>query len=164
MYKAYMKITSVMAKVLTAMAVIAISIMVIACFAQVVIRNMGRSAPWVEEMARYAQVWITFLGGAVAYKHGSLAAIDFLKTKLNGKSVAILDLIILALCVVFFCYGVSGGIVLASKMARQTTAALKISKAFVYGALPTGCAFMLLFSIEHFFNSVRVLAGKKEDK
>ena len=166
MYNAYLKFTSMLTKIISYIAMICLISMVVTCFAQVVIRNMGQSAPWVEELARYSQVWTTFLGGAVAYKHGSLAAIDFVKDRLrkNAKAVAVLEIAIWVLSVFFFYYLISGGFVLVSKMARQLTPALKISKIYVYSALPIGGCFMLLFSFEHLIDSILILMGKKEDK
>ncbi|MBP3737077.1 MAG: TRAP transporter small permease [Lachnospiraceae bacterium] len=163
MYKAYTNVTNLISKILGFITMIFLILMVIACFAQVCVRNMGLSVPWIEEVSRYSQVWITFLGGSLAYKHSSLAAVELLKNKLKGKAGAILDLFIWVLCVTFFVLMVRHGFALASKMAMQITPSLKISKAYVYGALPMGGCFMLLFSLEHLINDIRTLTGK-EDK
>ena len=122
---------------------------------------MGQSAPWVEEIARYSLVWVSFLGGALSYKKCSLAAVELLKNSLKGKAVHILDLIIWAICVYFFYFMITGGGTLALKMARQITPALKISKALVYGALPVGGIFMAWFSIEHLVTSIQGLMKKE---
>lgn len=162
MYDLYLKVTGFIAKILGWICMVFLVTMALACFAQVIIRNMGASVPWIEEVSRYSQVWLTFLGGAIAYKHGSLAAVELLKNKLKGRAHGVLELLIWALSVVFVYYMITGGFGLVSKMAKQITPALQISKGIIYAALPVGGCFMMLFSFEHLFDGIREIIGKKE--
>ena len=164
MYDLYLKVTSVLAKILGYICMIFLITMALACFAQVVVRNIGASVPWIEEVARYSQVWLTFLGGAIAYKHGSLAAVELLSNKLKGSAHGVLQILIWVLTIAFVYVMLTGGFGLVSKMAKQITPALQISKGFIYGALPVGGCFMMLFSFEHLADGCLEVMGKKGAK
>lgn len=160
MYKAYKSVVKIIAKVMGIILICFMISMTLACFAQVVIRNLKMSVPWVEEVARYSSVWVTFLGGAYAYKNGSLAAVELLKNKLNGTPRYILELIIVILSFIFAVLLARGGFELVMTVRTQNTPSLKISKSLVYGALPVGALLMILFSVDHFVTAIRNLIKK----
>ncbi|WP_110648854.1 TRAP transporter small permease [Salinicola peritrichatus] len=57
--------------------------MVIAVFGQVVMRYLfGTSVFWAEEFARYAMVWIAFLGASMGVVEGAHTKIDFFINRL----------------------------------------------------------------------------------
>lgn len=92
-----------------AAALLAISVSLLILL-NVVTRSLGKALFWVDELAIYAMVWMTFLGASAAIHFGHTVAITILTDVLPGpvKRVAgvLVDAIVLvfALFMVWFCW------------------------------------------------------------
>lgn len=99
---------------------------------------------WSEEVARYAMVWLSFLGGGLVFRHGGHVAIDLLVTKIpNGflrKAVIVLaQLTIIAFLGVLVWQGQN----LLARGQYMTTPALRMPMSVPYAAIPVGAALMI---------------------
>ena len=103
---------------------------------------------WSEELARYTFVWITFLGAAVAYRHGANIAVETVVVMLPERLQLILawvvDVLLVAALIILLIYGL--GIVEVTSGVESTM--LEIPMSWVYGALPASAAIMLLYQVE----------------
>ena len=112
---------------------------------------------WADELAQVLLVWLTFLGAAVAVRESAHYVFDYLSRKLKGKSLIIFLLISKAIglsaivILLFFSTEVTVGI------RNWIMPAMEISRAFVYGACPVGCLFMLIYGIRDFLLTVKAL-------
>ena len=52
---------------------------------EVIARLARISAPWTEETARYAFIWMTLVGCAAAVKHGNHVRVDILEMIVSKK-------------------------------------------------------------------------------
>lgn len=125
---------------------------------------MGGQANWTEELARFLLVWVTLLGGAVAFGTKGHLGIDFIVEKFHPEARALMavvtHLIVLFFAGAVFLYG--GGRVVADALAmEQTTPALGWKMGHVYLALPIAGLFMVLFTLE---NLAETLAGKRGEE
>lgn len=101
---------------------------------------------WVEEVQMSFIVWITFLGGSAAFRYKSHIAVEIFVDLFNEKiqkAVYILtSVIVLAILVFLTICGCQ--IVRQYAEMKRVTDILKIPYAFVYSAVPAGCALMLV--------------------
>ncbi len=117
---------------------------------------LGNPLSWSEELARYAFVWITFLGAAVAYRHGSHIIVETVVVLLPQRAQAALawlcDALMAAALVVLLVQGMN--IVEVNSNVQATM--LEIPMSWVYGAVPVSAAIMLAYQVER---TVRRLRG-----
>jgi TRAP-type C4-dicarboxylate transport system permease small subunit len=130
-----------------------IGVMVVAVFAQVVFRYaVVRPIFWADELSRYLFVWIAFLGAGVAMGQRAHYGFDYFTGKCRPAVRRAIGLVVtlvgggfLAVCLVL---GITGtGINLT-----QRSPSLQISMAWVYAALPTGAALLLLHLLDQALN------------
>jgi TRAP-type C4-dicarboxylate transport system permease small subunit len=109
---------------------------------------LGNPLSWSEELARYAFVWVTFLGAAVAYRHGAHIIVETVVVQLpRPLQVALAWLVDALMTVALLVLLVQGlGIVKTSSNVEATM--LGIPMSWVYGAVPVGAAVMLAFQLE----------------
>ncbi|MFP3918329.1 TRAP transporter small permease, partial [Lysinibacillus telephonicus] len=62
---------------------------------------MNDPQAWVEEVARYAIIWGTFLGFGMALKHNQHIQVDILFDKLNKPMQFILNIVATTLSIIF---------------------------------------------------------------
>ena len=118
-------------------------------FANIISRFVfGYSIAWSSEVARYAFIWLTFMGMAVALREGSHAQIDLLIQKLSPnlrKPVLIAGHIIVVILSLFLIFAGT----------RQTIAVWDVQAAYMrflsmswmYVSIPVSGLFMLFFSM-----------------
>jgi len=104
---------------------------------------LNDALPWTEEAARFALIWMAWLGGGLAVRKGAHIAAEFLIDLLPAKprsAIVFLGqlgvIFFLAICVYF-------GFVLFERVAMQSTVALGVSMQLPYGAVPLGAALMI---------------------
>ncbi len=127
-----------------------LAVMTCAVFGQVMVRfvlttvGINISAAWTEELARYALIWIVFLGAAIGCRRRQLISLEFVVRalpSLPGQGVVHLGLL---LCIGFFGLLVSVGFAFMELGEVETSPVMQIPKAWVYAAMPAGAALMIL--------------------
>ena len=79
----------------------ALAVMVLVIFLQVVFRYLLNSAlPWPEELARFLMLWMTGLVAPSAWRQGGFVAIDMLPRALPARLGTLLNLLLTGLCLV----------------------------------------------------------------
>ncbi|WCR10779.1 TRAP transporter small permease [Paracoccus stylophorae] len=101
------------------------------------------SLPWADEVARYAMIWLTFLGSGLALREGAHVAIANAQEALPGPAQRALRWLILLTLFGFFAFMVWVGIDYMNRMAVQKSAALRLPMRWVYAAMPAGFALMI---------------------
>jgi len=104
----------------------------------------GRPSTWSEVITRSAMIWSVFLGVAAAFREGQMIAMEIVQRSLpRGLGLALYQAS-MALALVFFAILFWQGWAMALRVSRQTLAALDISIAWVYAALPVGSVFIMI--------------------
>lgn len=105
---------------------------------------MNDSLTWTEEVARYAMIWLSFLGGGLVFRHGGHIAIDMLTQKIPAGFArnAVLGLSQLVI-LVFLGVLLWKGIETLGNSSYMTTAALQLPMTVPYAAIPVGAALMI---------------------
>jgi TRAP-type C4-dicarboxylate transport system permease small subunit len=106
-----------------------------------------------EELARYCFIWSCMLGASVVNRKDEHTAVNFFTSLLSKRFQAWLyigrEVIILLLLAALIYYGVT----LSIKMKTVYSAAMEISWAFIYMALPVGSLLLIL-------TTLRLIAAK----
>lgn len=98
---------------------------------------------WVEELARYSMIWLSWLGGGLAIRRGAHIAVEFgidllaadaRRAVLFAGRLAIFGF--LGVCIWF-------GADLTMRVSMQSTIALGISMQIPYASIPIGSALMV---------------------
>jgi C4-dicarboxylate transporter DctQ subunit len=101
---------------------------------------------WGDEAARYAMVWVVFMGAGVSAYQGDLFNVDIIVDKLPFKMrkvcVYIRVLLVAAFCIFAIFYGYL--VVKRQIMMNQNSPSLKLPMWFMYSSVPLGCLLMMI--------------------
>lgn len=117
---------------------------------------LGNPLSWSEELARYAFVWITFLGAAVAYRHGAHIIVETLVVLLPRRAQVALAWLVDALMVAALLVLLVQGLGIVEVNSNVEATMLEIPMSWVYGAVPVSAAIMLAYQVER---TVRRIKG-----
>lgn len=124
----------------------------------------GEQAKWSEELARFLLIWISLLGGAVAFGEKAHLGVDYFVGLMDPRARKLLtvfgQLVILFFAATIFIYG--GYRVVADNLG-QTTAALQWKMGHVYLALPIAGVFIIFFTLEQLLETLLSPAQSEED-
>ncbi|MDQ8195634.1 TRAP transporter small permease [Coraliomargarita sp. SDUM461004] len=165
MRQALLKFKQWMTTALNGLLILAVALLVLDVVWGVFTRYvMGEQANWTEELARFLLVWVSLLGGAVAFGQKSHLGVDYFVEKLHPE-IRKLMAVVAHLLVLFFAVSIFliGGwqVVSDALILEQTTPALGIKMGHVYLALPIAGVFMSLFTLE---NIIEVLWAPTADR
>lgn len=99
---------------------------------------------WSEVITRSAMIWSVFLGVAVAFRHGAMISVDVIMNSLPRRLGLALFMVANAASLVFFAILFWQGWLMTGRVINQKLAALEISIAWVYAALPVGSIFIMI--------------------
>ena len=147
------KIESLLGKCL----VVIMALMVLNVLWQVFSRYiLGSPSPFTEELARYLMIWIGLLGAAYASGKKMHVAIDILPSKAKPGTQNVLKKLVAFSIIVFALIAlVAGGIrlVYISYLLGQSSPALQIPLALVYGIIPVSGLLIVYFKTNDLLNS-----------
>ncbi len=139
-------------------------IVVLLTFTETVLRYAFHSSlKYTQELVTYAMPWISFIGGAAAWRRGALVNINVL-----GKAPKAVRLVCSLLCealiLALLAVTVKSGLVYVFKNVSQLSPSMQISTAWCYTSVPVGCFLMAFFSIEKIIRSFIAKAGEEAAK
>lgn len=127
---------------------------------------LGDQAQWSEELARFLLIWISLLGGAVAFGEKAHLGVDYFVGLLAPEAQRFMTifahLVVLVFAVTVFMIG-GLKIVLDNLAMGQTTPALALKMGHVYLALPIAGVFIILFAIEQLLEVLFDAETQKEE-
>ncbi|MBB3206182.1 TRAP-type C4-dicarboxylate transport system permease small subunit [Rhodopirellula rubra] len=138
--------------------ILAVAILVLDVVWGVITRYaMGQQANWTEELARFLLIWVSLLGGAVAFGTKGHLGVDYFVSKLHHDArkgmATISHFIVLFFAGGIFLYG-GGRVVMDTLAMEQSTPALGWEMGHVYLALPISGIFMVLYTIENLIETL----------
>jgi TRAP-type C4-dicarboxylate transport system permease small subunit len=104
----------------------------------------GSPSTWSEVITRSAMIWSVFLGVAVAFRHGAMISVEIIQQVLPPRLGFPLFMLANTLSVIFFAILFWQGWAMCLRVANQKLAALDISIAWAYAALPVGSVFIII--------------------
>lgn len=127
----------------------AFGLMVISVLLSVLTRNITIPITWLEEAARYLQVWFIGVGISLALKKGQLAGTELVLKKLKGakkQALIYIDKVIMAVITVSV---IIGGFPVLKLLARtgQKSPTLRIPILYIYIGIYLGFILSLIYLI-----------------
>jgi TRAP-type C4-dicarboxylate transport system permease small subunit len=120
---------------------------------------LGDPLSWSEELARYVFVWITFLGAAVAYRHGTHIVVDTIIVLLPRRVQAILGWVVDTLMVAALLTLLVEGIGIVKVNSNVEATMLEIPMSWVYASVPVSAALMLVYQVDRTLRRIRGRLG-----
>ena len=111
--------------------------------------------PWPEEAAKFAFVWLTFIGAAVAVKYRRHMAVDCVMPLLPASVERMLRLIMLAVTICLLCMIGWYGWRLMQISWVAISPSLSLPMGYVYLAVPTGATLMVIRLCGQFWQGLR---------
>ncbi len=99
---------------------------------------------WSEVITRSAMIWSVFLGVAVAFRHGAMISVDVIMNALPRRLGLTLYLAANVASILFFVILAWQGYLMCLRVVGQKLAALDVSIAWAYAALPVGSLFIII--------------------
>ncbi len=126
---------------------------------------MGEQAKWTEELARFLLVWVTLLGGAVAFGTKGHLGVDYFVGKFDSDVQRLMSIVVHVIVLFFagaiFIYG-GGRVVFDALAMEQVTPALGWKMGYVYLALPIAGIFMTIYTVENLMETLATSAEESE--
>lgn len=120
--------------------------MTIATFSQVMVRfvftsfGISLSAPWTEELSRYAMIWLVFIGLGVGFRYGILISLTAVVNAVGERLGKALRYLALGASFGFLALLFVLGLDFVEFGRIERSPALSVSKTWVYWAMPVGAA------------------------
>lgn len=127
---------------------------------------------WQEEVQAFCQIWMIFLGASVAFRTGSIVAIEMLVESLPEKAQKIVgyvvDVIVLFV-LAFLMVKSQAYITQVFGRSGRPTPILRIPYTLIYGIAPYGCALMMISYLlskylPQFVKDIDIDVGKPEEE
>jgi TRAP-type C4-dicarboxylate transport system permease small subunit len=137
-------------KVSVYLIILLVAVMVVVTFMEVVGRNvLGQSLSWSDELARYAFIWLTFIGASAVYKRNELVGFDLLMGKFPERVrfilTILLQIIIIGFILVIIYFGYKQ--TFSRTVMIQHSAGLNLPMYIPYLSIPIGMFMMLIHAI-----------------
>ena len=151
--RSYLTLIDKLNAVVTVLVAALLCVVSLAVMTQVLVRfvltalDVNISAPWTEELARYALIWMVFLGAAVGVRHARMIALEFGVRKLPAHTGVPIRYGVMILCIAFFGLLFSVGVDFIELGRSETSPVLGITKDKVYWAMPVSMVLMILNSL-----------------
>ena len=129
---------------------------------QIITRHLGISVIWTEEVANYTFIWAVFMGAAVMVNRREHFNFDFILRKLKFKKKALLqlisDLVLIAFNLAIFLLGLQ----VVTEFWSYTWAAIpEMKMGYVWISIPIMAGSMIIYSISHLMEHLKVLKAKE---
>lgn len=133
---------------------IALGVMSIVVFAQVVFRLTSGSLPWSEELARYLMIYMVYVGTSIGIKRNSHIAVEVIMDRCPAKAQKVVEVLVDLLMMAAFgilCYY---GMKIVNITMMQKSPAMQIKMGYIYLSMVLGGALMLLHCLNNMINTI----------
>lgn len=143
------KINNFLSEFCKVIIIIAMPVMCLVVFAQVILRYIFHSPfTWAEEAGRYLLVWICSVGAAYGVKYGMHISILFIYKTFRGHVKSLVTLISQFMLLSFFGVCFIEGLFLSFSQWDQITTTIRIPMTVPLICIPISFGIMILFSLE----------------
>ena len=129
---------------------ICLSVLTVAVFGQVLARLVHISVPFLDEIARYINIYMGFVAAAIGVRTNDLIKIDTFHMALRGKAKEVVVEISRVISLIFIILMIYSGFLLVQVGLTQTSPTLEfINMSYVYCIIPITFAFAVFNWIAH---------------
>lgn len=141
-----------------------VALMVATILLQVFMRYVvGSALPWPEEVARALMIWMMALVAGSGYRWGAFVSIDLVGERLPKVLARTLQLVLLVLALVLLVELFVLAIEFFQRGFRTRAASFKLSRAWIYLAMPVCFGSMILVNVELLLRAIGRTFGREED-
>lgn len=115
---------------------------------------LSEPSTWTEELMRRLLVWCVMLGIAVAFRRGALVSVDLMLRTARGRWRDTVRWLITGTALAYLAVLLWQGIDLTTRVRFQSFAAMELSMAWAYAALPVGAFFCIVAVIANHLDPV----------
>ncbi len=131
-----------MTRIAMLIAVVMLIISVTLSFYQVLTRFVFNApSTWTEVASRAAMIWCVFMAAAATFRGGYMMAVEVVYKMVSPRLVVVLELAIVACCLLVLVVLIHFGIHMTMRVSNQTMSGMNISMSWAYAAIPTGAGF-----------------------
>lgn len=117
---------------------------------------LNDSLAWTEEIARYALMWVVFIGAAMVTRRNSHIAVELLSNLMPPSSaraalLAFIDVVKLGFLGLLAYFSV----MIVERMHYQRMTVFDLPMSLVYGGIAVGCFMMLARQVHNFWRNAR---------
>lgn len=153
-----------LSRVLGYLVALAVLVMFIAIFSQVVCRYIFHSPlNWAEELTQFLMAWMSFLGAAAAVWTWSHVGIDIVLNAFRGRARDVLFLLIRGAVLLFALFLFAEGLDFVIGSRGMVSDGMRVPMVWPRLAVPVGGACMTLFTLTHLLGDLRALRAVKAD-
>jgi TRAP-type transport system small permease protein len=125
---------------------------------------LNDSLAWTEEIARYALMWVVFIGGAMVTRRNTHIAVELLSNVmkpglLRAALLALVDFIKLAFIGLLAFVSVT----ITERMHFQRMTVFDLPMSYVYGGVAFGCFLMLIRQVCNVWRNARIGWSRPDD-
>lgn len=137
---------------------------VVVIFSQVVLRYIfSSSLPWSEEIARYAFIWMIYIGVSYGVKRQKHLSVDVITMLFERKGQIVINIISNLLFLIFALVITYYGINIVGRITRES-AALEIPMEYVYLALVVGMVLTTIRLLQNIYSNFMDLKNGRNDE
>ena len=118
---------------------------------------------WGEELTLFCLVWLSLMGASLPIRTGGHLHVTLLDFLCKPKTIAKIDTIGDALTVVFAVVIFGAGLAMTKQVSGTLLHGIRISKGFLYAAVPTSMVLYLLALIDKYYRLFRQTAKGEGD-
>lgn len=120
---------------------------------------------WTDELARYLQVWMAFIGSAIAADRLSHFHLDLIHQYVPRKVVVYVDVLVLLATLGFAAILGYYGVQILDVVQRQFSPAMNIRMNYAYLAIPVGSLLIVWHLIVHILDKLfLIVSAAKEEQ
>src|SRR5699024_1078576 len=148
-----MRLTKLIAEILTYICVLVTVSFTITVLTQVIARMISYSLPGTEEVSRLLIVWLTFLGTSLAIHKKMHLAVSFFVNLANDTLQKIIYLLVNVLTIIFFVILTVYGFNLTMETMSNPSPILHLPTGIYYASIPVSSLFSIYFTVTQIFES-----------
>lgn len=151
-----MKKIDCLTKVIDVIVAFLMVIITVFTFVQVIRRYIfGTVFPWVDEIATYSMIWVTFLGAVLCLRHGDHTRIDAFINIFSHKIKKWIEVFDIVICFIFMMILAYHSVTLLKQSGHFLSTASKLPMYFVYSAIMVSGILMIPYFIILIIQKVR---------
>lgn len=143
--------------------VLLFTVVVAVVFAQVIARYVvGFSIGWADELARYAFVWLVYIGGTTTIRDGRNVCFDLILESCHGKTWKVMFTLVNIASALFLIFMIYLGILVSHTHMIARSPIMHWPMAFVTAAIPLGGLLMFFEQISYYIQHINNKKPEKE--
>lgn len=156
----YTKLTIILEKIIRFFLMVAMFLMTTITLVEVIRRYILKlSFVWSGDLVCYLLLFVTFVGGSLAFKKGSLVFFDLVTSSIPEKYKAILQLLVHTIVMVFllfiFFYAIKA--TFSFEVSKRYSQSMGISMTIPYFSIPLGSGLMIFFGFGKYIDLLKAL-------